>query len=107
VAVHAYGKFNIVQDKHHAKTIIENTVDFYESTMPNPWSVDFSSEFMNGLMGAIVAFEITINSVEGKWKLSQNHSWERRNKVIAALENQHNENSAQIAALMRGELGWK
>jgi transcriptional regulator len=71
--------------------------------MPNPWSVDLSNEFMDGLLGAIVAFEITIHKVEGKWKLSQNHSVERRNKVIAALEDQQSENSARIASLMRIE----
>jgi transcriptional regulator len=75
--------------------------------MPNPWSVDLNNAFMDGLMGAIVAFEITIHKAEGKWKLSQNHSLERRNKVIAALEEQQSENSAQIASLMRGEWGRK
>ncbi|MCC2686479.1 MAG: transcriptional repressor of sporulation and degradative enzyme production [Paenibacillaceae bacterium] len=100
VAVHAYGKFNVINDKQRVQLIIENTVNFYESAMPNPWSVDLSSAFMEALMGAIVAFEITIHRVEGKWKLSQNHSLERRNKVIAALEDQQSENSDQIAKLM-------
>lgn len=101
VAVHAHGKFKVINDKHRAQVIIESTVNFYESAMPIPWSVDLSNTFMDGLMGAIVAFEITIRRVEGKWKLSQNHSLERRNKVIAALEDHSKENSAQIAKLMR------
>ncbi len=59
-----------------------------------------SDEFVNRLAQSIVAFRIEITRIEGKWKLSQNHPRERREKVIDALALQRGENSQAIAALM-------
>ena len=53
------------------------------------------------MLRAIVGFRIEITRLEGKWKLSQNHSKERRNRVIQALEAQSTEDSRTIAGLMR------
>jgi transcriptional regulator len=43
------------------------------------------------------------SKLEGKWKLSQNHSKERQERVINALE-KGDENSKQIAMLMKDNL---
>ena len=53
------------------------------------------------MRGAIVGFEIAVDRLEGKVKLSQNRSPEDRRGVVAALEAQMSEDSRAVAALMR------
>jgi len=53
------------------------------------------------MRGAIVGFEIAVDRLEGKIKLSQNRSAEDRRGVVAALEAQMSEDSRAVAALMR------
>jgi transcriptional regulator len=53
------------------------------------------------MRGAIVGFELAVDRLEGKVKLSQNRSAEDRRGVMAALEAQMSEDSRAVAALMR------
>jgi predicted FMN-binding regulatory protein PaiB len=45
-------------------------------------------------------FKIKINRFEGKWKLNQNHSVERRKRLIDGLRKTREVNSNMIADLM-------
>jgi len=102
VAVHAYGKLELVEDPASAEAILRRTVGLYEAGQPRPWTLDEPREFVERLTAQIVAFRIPLTRIEGKWKLNQNHPTERREKVIVALEKQGDENSREIARLMRG-----
>lgn len=51
-------------------------------------------------MQMIVGFKIKINRIEGKWKLNQNHSVEKRKRVIEGLRNTKKINSIQVADYM-------
>ena len=45
----------------------------HEAGRENPWAVsDAPAGYVDGLLRAIVGFELTITKLEGKWKLSQN-----------------------------------
>jgi transcriptional regulator len=101
VAVHAYGRLELIEDAAVAEAVLRRTIETYEASQPSPWRLDESPEFVSRLTQQIVAFRIPIERIEGKWKLNQNHSSERRAKVVAALESQADENSHQIARLMR------
>jgi transcriptional regulator len=101
VAVHAYGRLELIQDPAAAEALLRRTVAHYEASQPRPWTLDEPPEFVERLTAQIVAFRIPIERLEGKWKLNQNHPEERRANVIAALENQGDENSREIARLMK------
>jgi transcriptional regulator len=101
VAVHAYGRLELIEDGGEAETVLRRTIETYEASQPIPWQLDESPEFVARLTQQIVAFRIPIERLEGKWKLNQNHPPERRAKVIAQLESRADENSQQIARLMR------
>jgi transcriptional regulator len=103
VAVHAYGRLEIVDDRERLLTTLQQTVDLYERAMPRPWSFDPSDDFIHKLAGQVVGFRIEITRLEGKWKLSQNHPVERREKVARALS-EGDESAREIAALMRASL---
>jgi transcriptional regulator len=105
VAVHVYGNLELIEDNKRLIKILDDSVTYYESGKPNPWDmgkVDFN--FIDNLSKGIVGFKIQISKIEGKWKLSQNRSKEIQERVINALELQEDDNSKQIAKLMRGNL---
>lgn len=100
VAVHVYGTIELLKNEHEVLGDLETLMSKYEGS--NSYSFDDSnSEFIQGLMQGIVGFRIKVHRFEGKWKLSQNHSDERRKKVIDALENIQSENAEHIANLMK------
>jgi transcriptional regulator len=104
VAVHVYGKIQIIEDEPSLLEIVQRSVHFYEQGMPRPWSVDASTTFMKRMLGQIIGFRIEIAKIEGMWKLNQNHPVKRRKKVVAALRKQSDEESQAIAVLMQETL---
>ncbi|BDG46022.1 hypothetical protein PspKH34_05830 [Parageobacillus sp. KH3-4] len=107
VAVHVYGAVRIIEKKEEMVERMEKTVNFYESSMPNPWNAKFDDKFIDGLVNGIVVFEILINRMEGKWKLSQNHSIERQQNLINGLKTSNKYNSAEIAKMMEQNIKQK
>jgi transcriptional regulator len=105
VAVHATGTLELIEDAAVTEAILRRTVSWYEAARPRPWTLNESAEFVARFARQIVAFQIPIERLEGKWKLSQNHPHERRAKVAAALERQGDENALAIARLMRESWG--
>ena len=58
-----------------------------EARFENPWSIeDAPAEYVNALAKAIVGVEISIERLEGKWKLSQNRPPADQAAVIQGLE---------------------
>ncbi|HET7657751.1 MAG TPA: FMN-binding negative transcriptional regulator [Bacillales bacterium] len=100
-AVHVYGAFTPIHEGEELEWILRESVDFYEASMPQPWKVDTGSDYFKRSLKAIVGFKIAVSRVEGKWKLSQNHSSERREKVVRQLEKYEDDHSRQIAKLMK------
>lgn len=104
VAVHAYGRLELVLDSDEKLDILRQTVDIYERNMPSPWPMPEPGEFLSRLADQIVAFQIPLRRLEGKWKLNQNHPLARRQRVIAALRSRPDEASREIAGLMEERL---
>jgi transcriptional regulator len=101
VAVHAYGTFRVVEERDRVLDILRRSVTAYESPRPEPWTFDESEPHVDNMLKAIVGFRIEITRLEGKWKLSQNHPEERRERVIRALSGRSDEDSRAIAELMK------
>jgi transcriptional regulator len=101
VAVHAYGTLEAIEDRDRLGEIVARTVATYEAGMPTPWRLESQDAgFIDQLLGAIVGFEIPIDRLEGKWKLNQNHSATRRERVARALHDSGSPDGRAIAALM-------
>lgn len=104
LTVHAYGTLRIVEDPKAVLEILRKTVETYEADFEQPWSIDQPDElFIAQLATAVVAFEIEIQRLEGKWKLSQNHSAQRRQRVARELRKRGTENANAIADFMSPE----
>lgn len=103
-AVHVHGQLELIKDQGELFEVVEELVTAMEANQPNPWSIEKAdSEFIEKLLGMIVGFKVNIESLECKFKLSQNHTEERQNLVVDALSKQPDDNSQQIANLMRRE----
>jgi transcriptional regulator len=100
VAVHAYGTMQIIEEPAVLVQIVKDFVTFYEGSMPQPWTLNGTSEFTERLLRQIVGFRIKITRMEGKWKLNQNQPEERREKVALALQKKSDDDSQAIAAMM-------
>lgn len=102
VAVHAYGVLRTVEAPDHVRDILMRMVSRYESRRESPWSMDLADdEFIKKMTSAIVGFEVEIEHLEGKWKLSQNHPVERREQMISGLLGTSRHDESQIAQLMQ------
>jgi transcriptional regulator len=104
VAVHARGTFQIVEQRDDLLRILRRSLDAYEGPRPKPWVFDESNEVLQRMLQSIIGFRVEITCLEGKWKLGQNHSEARRERVVRALKEQPDEDSQRIAALMEQAL---
>jgi transcriptional regulator len=98
VAVHASGTLRIVEQRDELRQIVARMVDVYESSQ--------DAGFIDRLLESIVGFTIEIERLAGKWKLSQNHPPERREKVRLALQQSGRAEDQQLAALMAPPPAW-
>jgi transcriptional regulator len=101
VAVHVYGTVTLITEKDALANLMRTTLDQFEEKANQ---ADVEPELLDQLLDSIVGFEIKIERIEGKWKLSQNHSKDRQQKVIDQLNTQDASQDKKIAALMAQNL---
>ena len=104
VAVHVYGKCQVLDDERATARILQQYVTNYERGMPVPWTIDSGTPFFEKMVKMVVGFRIDIERIEGKWKLNQNHPIERREKVVRHLAGKEDVNAQEIARLMADTL---
>jgi transcriptional regulator len=100
--VHVCGKPNVSMDPDFTTTALADLVAEYESSRDKPWRVaDLAPDVFRKLAGAIVAFEMPIEKIEGKFKLGQNRSREDRLGMLAGLESEGTSDTALLAKFIR------
>jgi transcriptional regulator len=100
-AVHAYGLAQILNDEDAVTSILDRTVRKYEAGRTPAWSGELPSEFAAAKRKAIVAFEVRISRLEGKFKLGQNRSAEDLRGVVAALKQSARGDDQSLADFMK------
>ena len=99
LAIHAYGKANLINDKNQVNQLLEKLITFYEIDYLQQWqslSEDYKLKMLNG----ITAFEIVVTDLQGKKKLSQNRTQVERENIIKSLNKSTNLTEREIAAYM-------
>lgn len=103
VAIHAYGPLEFIDDPAHAREHIAHLTKRHERDRPVPWTPsDAPEDFIAGLVRGIIGFRLTINRLEGKWKMGQNRPLEDRTGVADGLAD---EGRSDMAALVRPVAG--
>jgi transcriptional regulator len=104
VAVHVYGRIEVLDDPASVLEIVQRLVQVYERPMPRPWSLPPNGPFVERLLTQIVGLRIEVERIEGKWKLNQNHPAERRAKVVRAFRQSGGADAETLAAIMEAML---
>ncbi len=101
VTVHAYGKPTVIDDPETVRQGQAQLVDTYESEATGNWSMDaLPEEFLGKMLNGIVAFEMPIGRLEGKFKLNQKNSAADREGAIRGLRQTGNAEAEEVARLM-------
>lgn len=102
--VHVTGRPRRIDDPRQVEAMLRELVEVNESQAPRPWRMELPDDFRDRMIAGLVAFEIDIQRIEGKFKLSQNRPAGDRPRVIDALERAGSENARGVARLMRENL---
>jgi transcriptional regulator len=101
-SVHAYGTARAIEDREWLRDMLDRLSRRHEAREAAPWRMrDLPEGYLKTMLGGIVGIEIEVNRLEGKFKLSQNRPAADRPRIVAALEQREDENSRDVAALMR------
>ena len=101
VVVHAYGYLKIIEDAEWLRTHLASLTSIHEAESPVPWKIgDAPEDYIAALLKGIVGLEMTIERLEGKWKISQNRSDEDRNGVAKGLAELNTAESLAMRALV-------
>jgi transcriptional regulator len=101
MVAHVYGVPRIIEDDEGVREALRALIDVHEGGFEEPWRMDLPEDYLRKMMGAIVAFEIPITRLEGKYKLSQNRSEGDKRRVIERLTASADPNAREVGAQMR------
>ena len=88
--VHARGPIRWFDDRDRLHALVSALTDRHESGKPEPWAVaDAPADYVDAMVRAIVGFEIEVESLEGKFKASQNRPEADRDGVRRQLSAVH------------------
>lgn len=99
VAVHAYGEIKIITDNNKAMLLLEDMINTFEEGYLKQWQ-SLDQSYRQKMLKGITAFEIAVNKIEGKKKLSQNRSELERESIISNLNKSLHTSEKTIAAYM-------
>ena len=105
-AVHVTGRVARLDDDQAKWKIVSDLAAQYEAGSVSPWDprgLDAHASKLN----AIVGFEIAIEKIEAKLKLSQNRSVQDQESVIARLASSESSEARATAVLMQENLSRK
>lgn len=103
VAVHAYGNASIVSEQDKVFTLLEKMMDQLEPKYKQQWkelNMDYKVRMTNG----IVAFEMIVEELEFKKKLSQNKTMDEQHRIVEAFKKSPDSNIKEIGNYMEENL---
>ena len=107
VSAHAYGLIEIKNEFEDKLEIVSRLVQFYEAEDSSYKVSSLDKNYLSGQLKGITAFSIRITRLEGKKKLSQNHSEQRQRLVIENLDAMCDDNAREISAMMKKNIADK
>ena len=99
-AVHAYG-IPKMMDRAALVVLLKDLVRQYERSFEQPWDFDAEASWIQDLLPQIAAFEIEIETLQGKFKLNQNRTSADRSRVIEILSASDDAAQRQMAVLIQ------
>ena len=103
VMVHAHGPLEVMQTEDELLSHLNQLTDQNEARREQPWAVqDAPEKYIAGMTRAIVGLRMTVQKLEGSWKLNQHKNEADRMGVMSGLSAEPDAQALSISALMRG-----
>lgn len=100
-AVHVYGRARLIADDAQLRDLLNRLSERHEDGRANPWHMNSLPEtYLARMIKGIIGFEIEIERLEGKLKLSQNRDAADRRTVISALAESQSAEDRALADFM-------
>lgn len=100
IAVHAYGLTKIFKEGHETETLLYASFEEFEKSYKTQYE-ELDTDYKNKLLKGIVAFEIKVTRLEGKFKLSQNKSDQERERVKSTLNSSKDPVKSNLSKYMK------
>ena len=100
--VHLRGRLRAVEDAPWLRTLVGRLTDTHEAAFAHRWQVsDAPEDYIAQMLRAIVGIEIVVESVQAKWKMTQNRDAADRAGVAAGLASMGTDETRAAAAWVR------
>ncbi len=84
--VHIAGMLHAIEDPRWLHAVLTGAATHYEADQRRPWSMaEAPADYLDGMMKGIVGIRLQIDSIVGKFKLSQNQPQANRMSLLAEL----------------------
>lgn len=105
VAVHMTGQVRLIHDFEDLVTLLKSLTGKFEAGSVSPWEFELPDDLLSpeALSSAIVGFEVEIEKIDAKFKLSQNRSAADKEGMIEGLSQRHDDASRALSELMKRE----
>jgi transcriptional regulator len=101
--VHVQGNLKLIEDPQWLRSHVAQMTDIHEPTYQSNWKLDDAPEdYVQMMLKAIVGIEIDVQSLIGKFKLSQNRPPEDYAAVAETLSQSPQEVLQEMRKLMKG-----
>ena len=105
VVVHVKGKITFIHNEEWVYNMINALTTEHESTQETPWSItDAPETYIKKMLPAIVGIEISMDTIEGQWKLSQNQPESNKLGVVKGLFEHGDNQKCDVSKLVREQL---
>jgi len=95
--VHAHGTLTVHDDERFVRRVVAQLTRRHEATEPKPWKMgDSAPEYIDTMLRNIVGLEVTLMSLVGKVKLSQNRELRDRRGAADTLDSRGHTALAQV-----------
>lgn len=99
VSVHAYGTAKIIDAEKDVYGVLEQMIMSFESDYLKQWH-QLPASYKSRMAKGIIAFEITVNELQFKEKLSQNKKESERKRIVEKFSESDIANEKLIAKYM-------
>jgi transcriptional regulator len=101
MVAHVYGAPRVLEDEAAVQRHLLALVARFESGRPRPYDTPYEEDWLRRMIQGVVAFELPIARIEGKFKLSQNRGEADRAHVAAEFAASEDPDERAMAAAMR------
>ncbi|NQZ75562.1 MAG: FMN-binding negative transcriptional regulator [Ekhidna sp.] len=99
ISVHAYGLGELIDDPNEVFEVLEKTIQRYENSYMSQWNA-LPDDYKQKMSKGITAFEIHVDELQAKKKLSQNKTFKERENIVKSLSKSNHSNERLIASYM-------